>query len=111
MSTAEQLATVYDGGNVTLRVLRALGWGPQLLNLGYFVWRGPLNALNLLPSRVRLLDTQMRLVRKAAAHLGLQVTSRGVRRGPGLVGRRPCSGGPTSSSGAGGSSGPGRRNR
>ena len=63
------LATVYDGGSVTLRVLRALGWGPELLNLGYFRFRGLLNVLNLIPSGSRLAATQKELVRQTVRAL------------------------------------------
>ena len=73
MATSQQIHQVYDGSaSVTLRVLRALGWGPELLCLGYFVARGPLNALNLLPSRFRLAAAQDRLLRRAAALLAPQ---------------------------------------
>lgn len=60
----EDLSPVYDGGSVTVRVLRALGWGPELLNLGFFRWHGWLNALNLIPSPSRLAATQKALVRE-----------------------------------------------
>lgn len=72
MSTAERLESVYRGESVTLRVLRALGWGPALLNLGWFRWRGPLNVLNLIPSSTRLAGAQLELVRRAVVLLGPQ---------------------------------------
>lgn len=72
----EALASIYGGGNATLRVLRALGWGPELLNLGWFKWRGPLNVLNLLPGRCRLKAAQERLVEVAAALLDLKAGER-----------------------------------
>jgi MPBQ/MSBQ methyltransferase len=66
----EPLTRVYAGEPVTLRMLRALGWGPELLNLGYFRWRGPFIVLNLTPSHLRLSATQHLLLRKAEALLG-----------------------------------------
>ena len=70
MATSQQIHLVYDGtASVTLRLLRALGWGPELLCLGSFLARGPLNALNLLPSRFRLASAQQRLLRHSASLL------------------------------------------
>ncbi len=66
------LTQVYAGQPITLRMLRAMGWGPELLNLGYFFWRGPLIFLNLIPNHLHLSATQHRLLRKAAAFLGIQ---------------------------------------
>lgn len=66
------LTQVYAGQPVTLRMLRAMGWGPELLNLGYFRWRGPLTFLNLLPSQMHLASAQHLLLRKAAALLGVE---------------------------------------
>lgn len=66
MATAAQLQRADFQDTATLRVLRALGWGTDLLNLGYFVWRGPFNLVNLLPSRFRFASAQHRLLRKAA---------------------------------------------
>lgn len=62
----QSVRAVYDGANVTLRFLRALGWGPALLNLGYFPCHGCFNALNVLPGRFRLAAAQQRLLRRAA---------------------------------------------
>lgn len=36
----------YDGSNVVFRLLRIESWGPGLMNLGYFTFRGPLGFLN-----------------------------------------------------------------
>ncbi len=69
---AQPLTQVYAGQPITLRMLRAMGWGPELLNLGYFRWRGPLVFLNLIPSHLHLSVTQHHLLRKAAAFLGIQ---------------------------------------
>lgn len=66
------LTEVYAGQPVTLRMLRAMGWGPELLNLGYFRWRGPLIFLNLLPSQMHLAEAQHLLLRKAAELLSVQ---------------------------------------
>lgn len=71
-SGAEPLTRVYAGQPITLRMLRAMGWGPELLNLGYFRWRGPLIFLNLLPNHLHLSATQHHLLRRAAALLGVQ---------------------------------------
>ncbi len=71
-SGVEPLTRVYAGQPITLRMLRAMGWGPELLNLGYFRWRGPLVFLNLLPSQLHLSATQHHLLRRAATLLEVQ---------------------------------------
>jgi len=53
--------SAYDGSNVLFRLLRMTSWGPGLMNLGYFTFRGPLAPLNLV---VNLEATQERLVRE-----------------------------------------------
>jgi ubiquinone/menaquinone biosynthesis C-methylase UbiE len=63
------LTSVYDGSTITYRILRAIGWGPQLLNLGYHAWSGPLTFLNMLPGRLRLSRRQIDLVAKSAVFL------------------------------------------
>lgn len=37
----------YDGSNVVFRLLRMESWGPALMNLGYYTFRGPLAFLNV----------------------------------------------------------------
>jgi MPBQ/MSBQ methyltransferase len=37
----------YDGSNVVFRLLRMETWGPALMNLGYYPFRGPLAMLNV----------------------------------------------------------------
>lgn len=46
--TSSDIATSYNGSNIVYRLLRIEGWGPTLLNLGYFPWKGPLGFLNTL---------------------------------------------------------------
>jgi MPBQ/MSBQ methyltransferase len=41
------VGTSYDASNATFRLLRASGWGPLLMNLGWFRFHGPLGLLNL----------------------------------------------------------------
>ena len=70
LSEQSQVTSVYDGSMITFRMLRALGWGPQLLNLGYYFFSGPLTFLNFVPGRLRLSIRQLDLVAKAAKLLG-----------------------------------------
>ena len=60
----------YNGTQHVFRILRCSGWGPELLNLGYYSFRGRLAAFwNALWS---LAGAQKRLVRKAAEFLQIQ---------------------------------------
>jgi SAM-dependent methyltransferase len=69
-STVERVDAAYSGRHVTQRLLRSMGWGPGLLNLGAFALHGPLVGLNfLLPNRQRMASAQQRLVRNAVALL------------------------------------------
>jgi SAM-dependent methyltransferase len=69
-STLERVDAAYGGMHVTQRLLRSMGWGPGLLNLGSFALCGPLVGLNLLlPNRQRMAGAQQRLVRNAVALL------------------------------------------
>lgn len=43
----QDVHSAYDGSNVLFRLLRLTTWGPGLMNLGYFKFRGPLAFLNL----------------------------------------------------------------
>ncbi|MBI3861890.1 MAG: methyltransferase domain-containing protein [Planctomycetia bacterium] len=52
----------YDGSNVVFRLLRMETWGPALMNLGYYTFRGPLAFLNLVAN---LEAAQRRLVMEA----------------------------------------------
>jgi len=65
------LSHVYQGQPITLRFLEALGWGGELLNLGYFRHSGLTNFLNLIPDNQRLARAQRRLVEKSVALLKL----------------------------------------
>jgi ubiquinone/menaquinone biosynthesis C-methylase UbiE len=56
----------YDGSNVLFRLLRLTTWGPALMNLGYFRFRGPFTFLNLFED---LESTQRRLVLKTLSLL------------------------------------------
>ena len=42
-----EVHTSYDGSNVVFRLLRMETWGPSLMNLGYYTFRGPLAFLNV----------------------------------------------------------------
>lgn len=56
------VATSYDGSNVVYRLLRLGSWGPALMNLGYYTFRGPLVFLNAFSN---LEFAQRRLVMKS----------------------------------------------
>lgn len=58
--------TSYDGSNVVFRLLRMETWGPSLMNLGYYTFRGPLAFLNVV-SNLEL--AQRRLVMRSVALL------------------------------------------
>jgi ubiquinone/menaquinone biosynthesis C-methylase UbiE len=64
-----QIARVYEGHPITIRFLEALGWGGELLNLGWFRANGILNVLNLIPDPKRLAAAQRRLVSKSVGLL------------------------------------------
>lgn len=55
--------SAYDGSNVVFKLLRMTSWGPGLMNLGYYKFRGGLSFLNLL---VNLDQAQQRLVMETA---------------------------------------------
>jgi MPBQ/MSBQ methyltransferase len=57
----QDVHAAYDGSNVLFRLLRLITWGPGLMNLGYFRFRGPFSFLNLW---VNLERTQRLLVEK-----------------------------------------------
>ena len=61
--TSSDIATSYDGSSIVYRLMRIEGWGPTLLNLGYFPWRGPLGFLNCL---LNLEQAQQTMVLNAA---------------------------------------------
>lgn len=54
--------TSYDGSNVVFRLLRMETWGPSLMNLGYYTFRGPLAFLNVVAN---LEMAQRRLVMRS----------------------------------------------
>ena len=47
ISDGQQVHSSYDGSNVVFRLLRMETWGPALMNLGYYRFRGPLAFLNI----------------------------------------------------------------
>ncbi len=59
---AQDVHAAYDGSNVLFNLLRLITWGPGLMNLGYFRFRGPFAFLNLL---VNLEKTQRELVQRS----------------------------------------------
>jgi cyclopropane fatty-acyl-phospholipid synthase-like methyltransferase len=61
-SEPQDVHAAYDGSNVLFRLLRMITWGPGLMNLGYFRFRGPFAFLNLI---VNLEKTQRRLVEES----------------------------------------------
>ena len=63
----QDVHAAYDGSNVLFRLLRMITWGPGLMNLGYFRFRGPFAFLNLI---VNLEKTQRRLVEEFLAETG-----------------------------------------
>ena len=63
----------YDGSNVLFHLLRMTTWGPGLMNLGWFRFRGPLAWANLL---VNLELTQQTLVKKSLDLLQVQGNNR-----------------------------------
>jgi MPBQ/MSBQ methyltransferase len=76
--TARQdVHAAYDGSNVLFRLLRMINWGPGLMNLGYFRFRGPfafLNlAVNLEKAQRRLVQESLRLLEVGQRHSVLDV--------------------------------------
>jgi MPBQ/MSBQ methyltransferase len=63
------ISRVYNSQPITLRFLEALGWGGELLNLGYFRHAGFTNFINLIPDQKRLARAQRKLVEKSVALL------------------------------------------
>lgn len=61
--------TSYDGSNVVYRMLRLETWGPALMNLGYYPFRGPFATLNVV---VNLELAQRQLVMKSLKLLGVK---------------------------------------
>lgn len=68
-SAAPNVHASYDGSNVVYRLLRMETWGPSLMNLGDYPFRGPFATLNV---AVNLEWAQRRLVMKSAGLLGIQ---------------------------------------
>ncbi|HVJ84295.1 MAG TPA: methyltransferase domain-containing protein [Caulifigura sp.] len=58
----QNVHSAYDGSNVLFNLLRLISWGPGLMNLGWFRFRGAASFLNLV---VNLERTQRRLVQKS----------------------------------------------
>jgi ubiquinone/menaquinone biosynthesis C-methylase UbiE len=69
MSAPENVSESYDGSRAVFRLLRLETWGSPLMNLGYFVFHGPLAFLNVLASVAK---AQHRLVLKSARLLDVQ---------------------------------------
>lgn len=67
--TSSDIATSYDGSSTVYRLLRIEGWGPMLLNLGYYPWAGPLAFVNCF---LNMEKAQQTLVLNAARLLDLE---------------------------------------
>ncbi len=67
--TSPQVTASYDGSNAVFRLLRMETWGPALMNLGYYPFRGPLASMNLL---INLEWAQRQLVLKSLGLLDIQ---------------------------------------
>jgi cyclopropane fatty-acyl-phospholipid synthase-like methyltransferase len=65
-SPSVDVHSAYDGSNVVFRLLRMTSWGPGLMNLGYYRFRGWLAFVNLLgdleKAQQRLVEETMRLL-------------------------------------------------
>ncbi len=68
LTEPQDVHAAYDGSNVLFRLLRLITWGPGLMNLGDFRFRGPLSILNL---AVNLEKAQRRLVLRSVDLLDL----------------------------------------
>lgn len=75
-SVLAQISRVYNNTPITLRFLEALGWGGELLNLGYFKHSGLLSVLNLIPDQNRLARAQRTLVEKSCALLAPETSDK-----------------------------------
>lgn len=64
-----EVGSSYDGSNAVFRLLRMETWGPALMNLGWYPFRGPLASLNVL---VNLELAQRQLVMKSLSLLDIQ---------------------------------------
>lgn len=54
----------YNGSTLAVKFLNACGWGPSLLNLGYFEWsRFPLLLAGLFPFQKKLVEKSIELLR------------------------------------------------
>jgi ubiquinone/menaquinone biosynthesis C-methylase UbiE len=67
--TPHDVQTCYDGTSAVFRLLRLETWGPVLMNLGYFQFRGLLSPINLV---LNLELAQRRLVMKAVEMVGIE---------------------------------------
>lgn len=47
MSESISVTASYNGSNAVYRILRDSSWGPALMNLGWFTFRGPMGFMNL----------------------------------------------------------------
>ncbi|MBX3444016.1 MAG: methyltransferase domain-containing protein [Planctomyces sp.] len=68
-TAAQDVHAAYDGSNVLFRLLRLTTWGPGLMNLGYFRFRGPFATFNLLTDLER---AQRKLVLKSLGLLRIE---------------------------------------
>jgi MPBQ/MSBQ methyltransferase len=64
-----EVGSSYDGSNVVFRLLRMETWGPALMNLGWYPFRGPFASLNVL---VNLELAQRQLVMKSLSLLDIE---------------------------------------
>jgi ubiquinone/menaquinone biosynthesis C-methylase UbiE len=68
-SDYSKIKNAYDGSSAVFKLLRLETWGPSLMNLGYFPFRGPLSFLNILQNQE---FAQRRLVMKSVELLGVR---------------------------------------
>jgi MPBQ/MSBQ methyltransferase len=68
-SVLPEVGASYDGSNAVFRLLRMETWGPALMNLGWYPFRGPFASLNVL---VNLELAQRQLVMKSVGLLDIQ---------------------------------------
>lgn len=69
MSEPLSVTSSYNGSNAVYRILRDSSWGPALMNLGWFKFRGPLGFLNL---TTNLCDLQRALATRSIGLMGVR---------------------------------------
>ncbi len=68
-SVASPVSESYDGSNAVFRVLCDSTWGPELMNLGHYRYRGPFAFLNMF---VNLSDMQTQLALRSIKLMNVQ---------------------------------------